>query len=196
MLARTGPGLITTAMNHIMSTKLNINFRLFSGNIAPLIAITALLFSAGPTGLNADSGTYEGSDKEHESKARTIELTGNDMMKYDITEIEATAGETIILSLKNIGTIPKAGMAHNFVLLKNGVDAQAFSMAAMMSGATGYIPEDRKDEIIAYTGMAGPGETVKIEFTVPEEPGTYVFVCTFPGHYLAGMKGVLTVKAS
>ena len=180
-----------------MSDKLNRNFRFLSGNTATLFAAAALLFSAGPAGLNADSGsgTYEGPDKQHESKPRTIELTGNDMMKYDITEIEATAGETIILSLKNIGKIPKAGMAHNFVLLKNGVDAQAFSMAAMMSGATEYIPEDRKDEIIAYTGQAGPGETVKVEFTVPEEPGTYVFVCTFPGHYLAGMKGVLTVKA-
>ena len=187
--------LITTAMNHILSNILNKNYGFSRHSTAPIIAVTALLLSAGPAGLYGDSGQYEGPDQEHESKARTIELTGNDMMKYDITEIEATAGETIILSLKNIGKIPKAGMAHNFVLLKKGVDAQAFSMAAMMAAASEYIPEDRKDEIIAYTGQAGPGETVTVEFTVPEEPGTYVFVCTFPGHYLAGMKGVLTVKA-
>lgn len=177
----------------MMSNLLNRYYGFLGRNTAPLIAVTALLMSFGMPGLYGDDGQHEGPGQG--SKARTIEITGNDMMKFDITEIEATAGESLIVSLKNIGKIPKAGMAHNFVLLKKGVDAQAFSMAAMMAGASEYIPVDRKDEIIAYTGMAGPGETVKIRFTVPEEPGTYVFVCTFPGHYLAGMKGVLTVKA-
>ena len=177
----------------MMSNRLNRNYGFIGRNTAQLITVTALLLSAGLAGLYGDSEQHEG--PEQKSKARTIEITGNDMMKFDIKELEATAGELLIVSLKNIGKIPKAGMAHNFVLLKKGVDAQAFSMAAMMSGATGYIPEDRKDEIIVNTGMAGPGETVTIRFTVPEEPGTYVFVCTFPGHYLAGMKGVLTVKA-
>ena len=52
---------------------------------------------------------------------------------------------------------------------------------------------DREKEIIAYTGMAGPDETVTVEFTVPEIPGKYEYICTFPGHYLAGMKGILII---
>ena len=30
-------------------------------------------------------------------------------------------------------------------------------------------------------------------FTAPAA-GNYIFLCTFPGHYVAGMKGTLTVK--
>ena len=33
-----------------------------------------------------------------------------------------------------------------------------------------------------------------IEFTAPAKPGSYTFFCTFPGHFAAGMKGVLVVK--
>ena len=127
------------------------------------------------------------------SEARIISITGNDQMKFDITEIEVKAGEKIKIILKNIGKIPKMGMAHNFVLLNSSVDAKNFSMAAIMARENEYIPIDREKEIIAYTGMAGPDETVTVEFTVPEIPGKYEYICTFPGHYLAGMKGILII---
>jgi azurin len=141
-------------------------------------------------------GTVTAGEATHhlDSEPRVIAITGNDQMKFDITEIEVKAGEKIKLILKNIGKIPKMGMAHNFVLLKSGVDAQNFSMAAIMARESEYIPKDREKEIIAYTGMAGPDETVTVEFTAPETPGKYDYVCTFPGHYLAGMKGVLIVN--
>jgi plastocyanin len=42
--------------------------------------------------------------------------------------------------------------------------------------------------------MAGPGETVQVTFTAPSKPGKYPYLCTFSGHYQAGMKGVLIVK--
>jgi len=29
---------------------------------------------------------------------------------------------------------------------------------------------------------------------VPAAPGSYPYVCTFPGHFVAGMKGNLVVK--
>jgi azurin len=48
--------------------------------------------------------------------------------------------------------------------------------------------------VLASTKMAGGGETVEVTFTAPKEPGEYLYICTFPGHYLAGMKGVLVVK--
>ena len=84
-------------------------------------------------------------------------------------------------------------MEHNFVLINSSVDAKNFSMAAIMARENEYIPIDREKEIIAYTGMAGPYETVTVEFTVPEIPGKYEYICTFPGHYLAGMKGILII---
>ena len=35
---------------------------------------------------------------------------------------------------------------------------------------------------------------MQVTFIVPEVPGEYPFLCTFAGHYQAGMKGTLTVK--
>ena len=51
-----------------------------------------------------------------------------------------------------------------------------------------------KASVLAMTGLAGPGETVQVTFKAPAKPGKYPFVCSFPGHYLSGMKGELTVK--
>ena len=47
---------------------------------------------------------------------------------------------------------------------------------------------------LAKTALAGPGETVQVTFTVPSTPGDYPYLCTFAGHYQAGMKGALTVQ--
>ena len=160
---------------------------LLKGNLELFLIVSLItaLFGAA-TGCEASGDSA--------SEPRIISITGNDQMKYDITEIEVTAGEKIKIVLKNIGKIPKAGMAHNFVLLKSGVDAQQFSMKAIMARENEYIPNDRINEIIAYSGMAGPDETVIVEFTAPEAPGKYDYLCTFPGHFLAGMKGVLIVN--
>jgi hypothetical protein len=61
-------------------------------------------------------------------------------------------------------------------------------------GATGYIPAQFKAKILASTGLVGPGETVDVTFKAPAAPGQYTYLCSFPGHFIAGMKGVLTVK--
>ena len=126
-------------------------------------------------------------------KARVVEMTGNDAMKFSVTSIEAKPGETLTVKLKSVGTLPKIAMAHNFVLLVLGTDATAFANAAATAAPT-YIPAAMKAKVIAMTGMAGPGETVQVTFKVPAKPGKYEFICSFPGHFLAGMKGVLVVK--
>jgi uncharacterized cupredoxin-like copper-binding protein len=47
--------------------------------------------------------------------------------------------------------------------------------------------------MIAHTALLAPGGSETIEFTAPAA-GSYTFVCTYPGHYGGGMKGVLTVN--
>ena len=126
--------------------------------------------------------------------ARTIELTGGDDMKFNLAQIEAKPGETLRVVVKNVGTIPKIAMGHNFVLLTLGSDAAAFSNAAVMASATEYIPQDQKAKVIASTKLTGPGETAEVTFKVPAKPGSYPFLCSFPGHFTAGMKGQLVVK--
>jgi azurin len=51
-----------------------------------------------------------------------------------------------------------------------------------------------KASVLASTPLAGPGETVEVTFKAPTAAGEYTFLCSFPGHFLSGMKGALTVK--
>lgn len=127
-------------------------------------------------------------------EARTVEITGGDNMKFDKTEITARPGETLRVVLKNIGTMPKTAMGHNFVLLKLGVDQVEFNTAAFNARETDFIPPAKKADVIANTPLSGPGETVEVTFKVPAKAGSYPYLCSFPGHFALGMRGMLVVK--
>ena len=130
----------------------------------------------------------------HAQAPRVITLTGNDAMKYDVTAIQAKPGEALTVKVVSKGTMPKVAMAHNFVLLAAKTDATAFANAGAMSRPTDFIPPAMKDKVLAATKLAGNGETVEVTFDAPKAPGVYEFICTFPGHFIAGIKGTLTVN--
>ena len=125
---------------------------------------------------------------------RSVDIIGSDDMKYSLTTITAKRGETLWIRLISKGKIPKVAMAHNVVVLKIGTDILKLLKDGAPHRATDFIPPAMKDAVIAKTPMAGPGETVQVNFTVPSKPGKYSFICTFAGHYQAGMKGTLIVK--
>ena len=125
---------------------------------------------------------------------RTIQIVGTDDMKYSVTTITAKPGETIQVRLTSKGKIPKVAMAHNFVLLKIGTNIDKLLADGAPHRATDFIAPASMSAVIAKTTMAGPGETVQVTFKVPEKPGRYPYLCTFSGHYQAGMKGTLVVK--
>lgn len=133
-------------------------------------------------------------DKEPDQKVRTIKIKGTDQMKFDVTEINAVPGEKIRIVLTTVSKLPKTAMSHNVVVLKDNTDVEAFANASAMARDNDYVAPDMKDQIIAATDLAGGGETVEVTFTVPEDPGSYTYICSFPGHYLGGMKGTLNVK--
>jgi len=164
-------------------------------SLACLLAVAPIALGAAQATKAAAGQTKAPAASAKSAKGgRTVALTGNDSMKYDVTSITAKPGERLHVVLKSVGSAPKAAMAHNFVLLKEGTDAQAFATAAMNARETDFIPADQKDKIIANTALAGPGETVDVSFTAPTKPGTYTFLCSFPGHYAVGMRGELVVK--
>lgn len=125
---------------------------------------------------------------------RTVEIVGTDQMKWDVTTIPAKRGEQLRIRLTSKGTMPKIAMAHNFVLLKVGTSPLKFITAGAQSRETDFVPAEMKDQVIAKTALAGAGETVEVTFKVPSVAGEYPFVCTFPGHFQAGMRGTLAVK--
>lgn len=135
-----------------------------------------------------------GDTKETDQNVRTIEMTGTDQLNFTKTQITAKPGEEIRIVLTTESTLPKSAMAHNFVLMKKGTDLENFVNQSVMARDNSYIAPELEDQVIAATDLAGGGETVEVTFTVPEEKGDYTYLCSFPGHYLGGMKGTLTVE--
>lgn len=123
--------------------------------------------------------------------SNTIEISGNDQMKFNLQEIKVKAGEQVTLTLKNNGTLAKQAMGHNFVLLAPGTDVEAFAMKAMTKQDADYIPSEMNASILAHTKLLGPGESDTITFTVPK--GEYEFICSFPGHW-GTMRGKLIAE--
>ncbi|HKG04939.1 MAG TPA: plastocyanin/azurin family copper-binding protein, partial [Pedobacter sp.] len=109
-------------------------------------------------------------------------------LKFDQTSIVLKAGTKVKLTFVN-----KDDMLHNFVLTAKGAGNAVGELATKM-GLDGerfnFVPNDPK--ILVHTVLLQPGKSDTIYFTVPEVPGDYPFICTYPGHYLV-MKGVLKV---
>jgi azurin len=125
---------------------------------------------------------------------RTVEIVGTEDMKFTVPTITAKPGEQLRIRLTAKGAMPKIAMAHNVVVLTKAASVTDFVTAAMNARATDFIPADKKADILAHTALAGAGETVEVTFKVPAAAGDYPYLCSFPGHFQAGMKGTLTVK--
>ena len=123
-----------------------------------------------------------------------VAISANDQMKFDVTDLTGKVGQKLTITLTNDGSLPKAVMAHNVVVLQPGTDVAAFVAAAGQRVTDGYLPgADQASHMIVHTKLLGPGEDDTISFT-PTVPGVYEYVCTFPGHVAAGMRGKITVQ--
>lgn len=122
----------------------------------------------------------------------TIEISGNDMMQFDKKELTAKAGQHVTLTLHHTGKASKEVMGHNVVILKPDVNIPDFGMKAVAAKDNDYIPPSEEANIIAHTKIIGGGESTSVEFTAPE-PGIYLFICSFPGHFGA-MQGTFVVE--
>lgn len=126
---------------------------------------------------------------------RAVTVTGNDTMKFSLTEITAKPGEKLSVTFVNEGTTPKFSMGHNWVLLADGTDVPAFLVAAAEAVTTDYVPGgEPAARILASSKLLGPNERDTVTFTAPTTPGRYEYICSFPGHYQVGMRGVLIVQ--
>jgi putative membrane-bound dehydrogenase-like protein len=113
-----------------------------------------------------------------------------DVMKYDKQMLTAKAGTTVQIVLQNPDS-----MQHNLVVVKpktmDKVGAAADKLAQDPNGAKmQYVP--KMPEVLAATPLINPGGKYTLTFKVPDTPGDYPFVCTFPGHWRI-MNGILRV---
>lgn len=125
---------------------------------------------------------------------KVVNMEGHDNMKFTVTKITVKPGEKVTVNLKVVGKMPAVAMSHNFVLLQKGTDAADFTKKGARHKDTEYIDPALNGKVLAKTELGHAGQTVKVTFTAPKVKGDYPYVCTFPGHYATGMKGVLTVQ--
>ncbi|MFC4871055.1 plastocyanin/azurin family copper-binding protein [Negadavirga shengliensis] len=131
--------------------------------------------------------------KPFQEKATTVWIeVVPDLMKFDVDTFSVKAGEKIILELDN-----QDGMQHNLLIIEPGtleaVGAAADDMLRdPKASEQHYVPEIA--EVLFATEMLGPNEVYTFEFTAPDLPGDYPFVCTFPGHWRM-MNGIMRVEA-
>lgn len=144
---------------------------------------------------------------------RTIVIIGNDDMKFVVESpaeglvtggavgsltlleaIQVAPGEEIRITLKTRSNLPPQVMAHNFVLVELGTDVDAFQRASLAARDNEFIAPDFEDQVLVATRMLSGGQEQTITFTAPETPGEYDYLCTFPGHFAAGMVGKLIVQ--
>ncbi|MDA7624873.1 plastocyanin/azurin family copper-binding protein [bacterium] len=142
------------------------------------------------------AGAVVQAEEKKKSDSIKIIIESNDLMKFNKTSINAEKGKSYKITLKNVGTLPKAAMGHNLVILNPGTDALKFGTELITKhGATlqnEWKPVKAGKQVLAQTKMIGPSEedTFKVKF---DKSGVYHFLCTFPGHF-AQMRGVINVK--
>lgn len=163
--------------------------------IASFFSVLVIVACGGKEEKKKEGFSYE--NKKDTSKStktkdsNEIVISGDDLMKFDKTEIKVKAGQKIKVTLRHKGKLDINVMGHNFVLLKQGVDLAGFATKAAVARDNQYIPKGTKD-VIAYTSLIGAGQTTSVEFVAPAA-GVYDFLCSFPGHY-AMMKGKFIVE--
>ena len=114
-------------------------------------------------------------------------------MAFDKTELKAQAGQTVEIKLENVDQMP-----HNLVVITAGsLDTFGPTVDKFVTTPDaekmGYVPNSRY--VLGATKMLDPTESGSVIFTLPDTPGRYPFVCTFPGHWRF-MQGVIIVEAS
>ena len=164
-------------------------------NLFLSIAVVALL-ACGNSKSSDNSASAQENQKpveavQNKDGLSIITIEGNDQMRFNLDEIKVKEGDLVELTLKHVGELDVKIMGHNFVLLKPGTDINDFAKKAMKAKDNDYIPVDSPN-VIVHTKMIGGGEETSITFDAPA-PGTYEFVCSFPGH-VALMNGKFIVE--
>ena len=110
---------------------------------------------------------------------RTIEIEMSDAMTFTPSEITVNQGDVIKFVHKNTGQL-----MHEFVL---GTPSSLDEHAEMMK----KFPNMEHEE--PYMAHVAPGEEGAITWKF-SQAGEFSFGCLIPGHYDAGMKGLITVS--
>ena len=125
---------------------------------------------------------------------KTVLITAGDNMRFSVTTITVAPGQSVHVQLHNTGTLPKEVMGHNWILLALDQSPDEYAKAALGAKADNYEPKALQGQVLAEIALLGPGRIDEVTFTAPMKPGKYPYLCSFPAHFAAGMRGVLVVE--
>ena len=114
-----------------------------------------------------------------EADRKLIVNTVPQKMAYDQPVLRAMAGEEVEIVLNNLDEMP-----HNLVLIEAG-SLEAFGklvdkfLESPEAAAQQYVPKSRY--VLGATQMIDPSESGSIRLRIPDKPGSYPFICTYPG---------------
>ena len=118
----------------------------------------------------------------------TITIGTQPGLLFDLPAFDVQAGSRLKLIFNN-----NDDMMHNLLVVQPG-SADKVGDQAISLGLDGpdqnYVPD--LDEVLFHTVLLEPETTEAIYFVVPEEPGEYTYICSFPGHSFT-MRGTMRV---
>jgi putative heme-binding domain-containing protein len=122
--------------------------------------------------------------------ARPIAMETGGNLTFKTRSFSVRPGEPIRLSFTNPDVVP-----HNWVLVRPGTldrvgDLVNRLIAEPDAVVRQYVP--RTADVLVYTDIVQPGQSVAVYFRAPLEKGTYPYLCTFPGHWMV-MNGQMEV---
>lgn len=158
--------------------------------IAGLLALGPALATAHGQAAHAalpGASAVPASDEQHDwgragdprQVRRTLTLDMSDRMRFTPAAVQVRLGETVRLRVKNRGAV-----LHELVI---GTEAELAAHAALMK----KFPDMEHDA--PYMAHVSPRRQADIVWTF-NRPGTFHFGCLIPGHWEAGMRGLIEVR--
>lgn len=118
---------------------------------------------------------------KNEATIREIRIVVDNQMRFTPSNWSVNAGETVLITLDNQGQI-----VHELVIGKE---------KEILAHAKEMLSPSKKGHQHTNEISAKPGKQASFKWTF-KEAGQYAMACFEPGHYEAGMKGVIQVMAS
>ena len=127
------------------------------------------------TAPSADKGAESSTPVASGPIAIAIGAKGEELA-FDTTSISAHSGDEVTITFTN----PSANFQHNLVIVQAGTKDAVATDGTTAGPASDWVPPGDA-RVIANTKLLDAGASGDVTFTAPA-PGTYQFVCTFPGH--------------
>ena len=156
---------------------------MLAGVLAAMVALAVVVAACSDDddGGSTPTDEPEATEPTETGPADQGTLVDVTMTEFSVTSlVDTVPAGTVKFVVRNTGAID-----HNFRLIKTDLAPDALPTDAGMA-------DESQLDVIASIEDFGPGESRDV--TADLEPGSYVLLCNFVGHYQSGMTVAFTVE--